>query len=107
MPARIQMIRSKPWRADNPDAVKFDRSTRWGDPFKVGDTLPGMPDQAMDAEDACQCFGMFTIPTLPVHELTGKDLTCLCPPGAPCHADLLLKYANRRKAPEREDLCSC
>lgn len=29
-----------------------------------------------------------------VAELAGKDLTCWCPPGMPCHADVLLEIAN-------------
>lgn len=27
-------------------------------------------------------------------ELTGKNLACWCPPGSPCHADVLLEVAN-------------
>ncbi|MES0882051.1 DUF4326 domain-containing protein [Roseibium sp. SCP14] len=94
-PARIQMTRKRPWRAENPDAVKVDWSTKWGNPFRIGDEMPGMLGQPMDAEDACQCFELFAIPNLPVHELKGKDLACWCPLDAPCHADVLLKYANR------------
>lgn len=29
-------------------------------------------------------------------ELTGRDLACWCPPGQPCHADVLLHIANER-----------
>jgi hypothetical protein len=28
-------------------------------------------------------------------ELAGRDLACWCPPGEPCHADVLLQVANR------------
>jgi hypothetical protein len=28
------------------------------------------------------------------HSLAGKDLACYCPPGLPCHADVLLELAN-------------
>lgn len=28
--------------------------------------------------------------------LTGHDLACFCPLGAPCHADVLLEFANGR-----------
>lgn len=27
-------------------------------------------------------------------ELRGRDLACWCPPGSPCHADVLLELAN-------------
>ncbi len=30
-----------------------------------------------------------------VRQLMGKNLSCWCPPGAPCHADTLLDLANR------------
>jgi hypothetical protein len=29
-----------------------------------------------------------------VRELKGKNLSCWCPIGQPCHADVLLKLAN-------------
>ncbi len=28
-------------------------------------------------------------------DLRGRDLACWCPPGSPCHADVLLEIANR------------
>ena len=30
-------------------------------------------------------------------DLKGWDLACSCNPGEPCHADVLLELANRRK----------
>jgi hypothetical protein len=30
-------------------------------------------------------------------ELGGRDLACWCPPGEPCHADVLLEVANRKR----------
>ncbi|WP_299482026.1 DUF4326 domain-containing protein [uncultured Roseibium sp.] len=103
MPKRIQITRNQPWRAANPVAVIVDRTTKWGNPFMVGEPLPDVPDQLIDAENACQCFEIFTMPELPVHELKGKDLACWCPlPAqgprqacAPCQVDVLLKHANR------------
>jgi hypothetical protein len=35
-PTRIQLRLTKGWRMP-PNTVKVDRSTRWGNPFKVGD----------------------------------------------------------------------
>jgi len=95
MPKRVQMRRDRPWRCDAPGAVVVSRPGKWGNPHKIGDDMPGMPGRKMDAEDACQCFELFTIPALPVHELVGKDLACWCPLDAPCHADVLLRYAAR------------
>lgn len=30
-----------------------------------------------------------------ITELAGKDLACWCPPDLPCHADVLLEFANK------------
>ncbi|MCX7008873.1 MAG: DUF4326 domain-containing protein, partial [Kiritimatiellaeota bacterium] len=32
------------------------------------------------------------------HDLRGKHLACWCRIGTPCHADVLLKIANDRRA---------
>ena len=32
-----------------------------------------------------------------LRDLEGRDLACSCKPGEPCHADVLLEFANRRK----------
>lgn len=94
---RIQMRRDRPWRCDALGAVIVDRTTKWGNPFRVGDEHPDGSGQPMTAEDACECFEFLTLPTLPVQELAGKDLACWCSLDAPCHADVLLKYAARLK----------
>lgn len=65
-PARIQLFRAKGWRLP-PHAAKVDRSTQWGNPWKVG--TPGAVRFALDgviqtepvlanltAEDAVQAF---------------------------------------------------
>lgn len=93
-PKRIQMRRDRPWRCDHPDAVIVARPSKWGNRFRIGEDLPGMPGEPMDAEDAVHCFELFQVGELPVDELAGKDLACWCPLDAPCHADVLLKYAN-------------
>jgi len=36
MPLRIQLSRRKGWRMP-PNTVKVDRSTRWGNPWRIGD----------------------------------------------------------------------
>lgn len=95
MPQRIQMTRNKPWRPDNPDAVIVARPTKYGNPFKIGDD--GVPD----AETAVECFeGMWGL--IDVTELRGKDLACWCPLGQPCHADVLLEWANHPAQPKAE-----
>ena len=87
------------------NAVKVDRTTKWGNPFVVGkhgtaaecvrlyELLVGGllclssgnlddQDKARQAMEAAR------------EELHGKDLACWCKPGNPCHADVLLQIAN-------------
>lgn len=101
LPPRIQLSRRKGWRMPE-GAVKVDRSTIWGNPWRAGE--PFYPTAA----DAVERFrAALTVPPLPhpesrmgiilarLPELRGKALACWCPLGAPCHADVLLELANR------------
>jgi hypothetical protein len=93
---RIQLRRTKGWRKPA-DAVAVARPTKWGNPFKIGDAHPdtGRPMTRADAIAAYRAW----LPTsgLDPTELTGRDLACWCPPG-PCHADVLLEFANRPRS---------
>lgn len=40
MPKRIQLSHQKGWRMP-PGAKKVDRTSQWGNPFKVGDQITG------------------------------------------------------------------
>lgn len=110
-PKRIQRKRTKGWR--KPDgAVIVDRTSRFGNPFKIGDCWRSDRGDAFlektvnDAETAVRFFSdMLDYPTRPyptldelVTALHGKDLVCWCPLDQPCHADVLLKIMNEVKA---------
>lgn len=105
MPKRIQRKRTKGWR--KPDgAVIVDRTSRWGNPFKIGDE--GVPDAAAAVrlyEENLIPYRKHETGTLEqflisqanldwVSELAGKDLICFCSLEQPCHADVLLRLAN-------------
>lgn len=97
-PTRIQMSRQHPWRAQHPDAVRVDRATQWGNPWRIGDAYPWADYHPMTAEDTVRLF-RYTFDTQPGRalirrELAGKDLACWCKPDQPCHADVLLEIAN-------------
>jgi hypothetical protein len=116
MPKRIQMSRQKPWRADDPEAVKVDRSTRHGNPFAIGKEVvvawdAGTATGSITAENASEAVAYFrdwmngVVEVLgwerpPVWPLVGYDLACWCPledsdgTRVPCHADVLLELAN-------------
>ena len=107
-PVRVQLRRTKGWRMPE-NTVKVDRTTKWGNPWKVGDR------HIADAQEAVRRFraavigfdanGSFCEPNAhpqsligqiiaSAGELRGKNLACFCPSGQPCHADLLLAIAN-------------
>lgn len=119
MPERIRRLRQKGWRLPE-NAVIVDRTSRWGNPWKVGED--GIPDRA----SACQQFALgiatrrILLATavdpeaaLKLHrlggyptdeeiraQLAGKDLACPCPIpafGEPdyCHAAWLIHEANK------------
>ena len=115
-PKRIQLSRAKGWRMPA-GAVKVDRSTRWGNPFHWSEYyFPGKNSREDAAAEAVRMFrasvlgfesnGCWCQPTThpdsaigriiadAPHDLRGKDLACWCPPGSPCHADVLLEIAN-------------
>lgn len=97
VPERIQLQRVKGWRMP-PNTVKVDRSTFWGNPFKVGKPSAGDLLTFATAEEAVSAFAKLPESDkrmqLMREELTGKNLACWCPIGTPCHAEVLLRLAN-------------
>lgn len=102
-PKRIQRKRISGWRMPD-NAVYVGRPTPWGNPFNWKDEAIGSrgaaarmykewlrsfpPGLAMYKQDR-----KFILQNLDL--LRGKDLVCWCPIGEPCHADFLLKIANK------------
>ncbi len=100
-PIRVQRRRAKGWKMPT-NTVCVDRSTKWGNPFKVG------PGRAQDY--AVELFGRMLTGWICIcdsptaeeqeayramvirdgHELRGKNLACWCRPDQKCHADVLL-----------------
>lgn len=109
-PVRIQLSRKKGWQMPaNTVSVARGPGRKWGNPFRVG--VHG------DARECVRryrhlCAGLIDRLTQPapayadqsasldavrndIEELRGRNLACWCPLDAPCHADVLLKLANR------------
>lgn len=107
-PVRVQLSRKKGWRMPE-NTVKVDRTTRWGNPFPIGE--PGPLDRvAPDAEGATGFFRAMLCDDemreaagypADLSPLRGKNLACWCA-GPFCHADVLLELANAPPAPESE-----
>jgi hypothetical protein len=86
------------------NTVKVDRTTPFGNPFKTGekffDYVIGSVQVVRNNRHAVALFRQHLImfPNLRARikrELRGKNLACWCEPGAPCHADVLMKVANQ------------
>lgn len=114
MPERVQLSRLRGWRMPE-NTVKVDRTTRWGNPIRVGGEgdrtltwggaaiFPSMPTREAAIEYAVRAFRWqllnhpnvigFTAGDVR-RELAGRNLACWCAPGTPCHADVLLELAN-------------
>jgi hypothetical protein len=90
---RIQLRRAKGWRKPA-GAVVVSRPSKWGNPYPVAvhgrdeavRLYRGYLDRHPDLVAAARS------------ELAGRDLACWCPPGAACHADVLLAVANEEAA---------
>ena len=102
MPQRIQLKRTKGWKMP-PNTVKVDRTTQWGNPFRIG-TIDRCTGRHMDAAKTVEKFTdklareelAFTTHDVKAL-LRGKNLGCWCTPGTPCHADVLLELANNQQ----------
>lgn len=79
------------------EAIDVMRPTVWGNPYSH---LPGTTAayRVSSREEAVAKYETYLLNSphllarLP--ELTGRDLKCCCAPKA-CHADVLMRYANR------------
>ncbi len=118
MPVRLQRRRTKGWRMPV-DAVYVGRPSYFGNPFTVGQTTPASwhePFADVHVRDRAHAVELLRAylewrskkpsgwcssagPRFPWESqirglLAGRDLVCWCPPGAPCHADVLLGIAS-------------
>jgi hypothetical protein len=104
-PVRLQLSRRAGFdlqalsRATNGlPVVNVARPGKWGNPYVVGPSLPPAEAVALYRSWLEGAFAAQPSVRDAVAELAGKNLACWCKPGAPCHADVLLEYANRGAA---------
>ena len=95
---RIQLKRSRGWKMPA-NAVKVDRTTRWGNPFTIaecGNAAVAVASHGrwMRGEIAGPGGLVPPSPEAIRNALGGHDLACWCALNGPCHADLLLAIAN-------------
>lgn len=119
MPERIQRKRSKDWRMPE-NTVYVGRPSKWGNPWRVETALKSglFKVEAVSQVVVTEFEAWLTRETSPndehlgywikpemiaqkeyilshLQELRGKNLACWCPVGQPCHADVLLRLANK------------
>lgn len=95
-PVRIQRSRQRKQVSPNGLPVVYvGRPSKWGNPYKLDE------ENGMDRGFAYDSFKYLFIQDNPTFveavkiELKGKNLSCWCPIGEKCHADLLLELANK------------
>jgi Domain of unknown function (DUF4326) len=87
MPRVFNKLRPHP-----PSAVLVDRSTVFGNPFKIG--RDGNRQDVIDKYERWIWMPQrVRLRQRMMRELRGKDLLCWCAPEE-CHADIILKIAN-------------
>lgn len=88
----MRLERRAGWRKPE-GAVVVARPGRWGNPFRVG--VHGDRAACVAAFEAALLAGALPYDVAEVRaRLAGRDLACWCPQGEPCHADVLLHWAN-------------
>jgi hypothetical protein len=97
-PIRIQLSRAKGWRMPE-NTVKVDRTTMWGNRWKVGTWSNTLGREVETTQEAVDLYRRLLWPTpneraWVAENLRGKNLACWCKLGEPCHADVLLVIAN-------------
>ena len=112
MPKRIQLSRKRDWRLP-PRTVKVDRTTRFGNPYRINERIDlkqakrwgwklspqGQKCVCLSSAEAVARFRHALLWDGAIHdfirnELGGRDLACWCAAGQPCHADVLIEIAN-------------
>ncbi len=95
MPVRIQRKRTKGWKMPE-NTVYVGRPTKWGNRYTVADM--GSHEDAICKFEEMLDYGYdcsYPVDAEIIRELRGKNLACFCPLDKPCHADILLKIANK------------
>lgn len=113
MPIRIQRRRTKGWKAPA-GAVSVTRPGPWGNPFTIAGAIESgyAKDESGARKLVVECFRSWLSGHTDwwqgpecdsrrawmrkhLEQLRGKDLMCFCPPDQPCHAAVLIEFANR------------
>lgn len=91
-PIRIQRSRKEKQVSPNGLPIVYvGRPTKFGNPFVIN--VLATRQDCVDNFELCTCADN-EYKRKVKQELKGKNLSCWCKVGEPCHADILLKIAN-------------
>lgn len=93
-PVRVQRKRTKGYRTPL-NTVYVGRPTKYGNPYRI--SVHGAAEAVEMFRETVRRFDAEDLELIR-QELGGKNLSCWCPIGSPCHADVLLEVANRKDA---------
>lgn len=95
---RIQRKRTRGWRMPE-DATYVGRPSNWGNPYaeRFNGTDPALL-VALYRDFLTAGEGRAEWVLGNIHRLRGRRLACWCRLDQPCHADVLLEFANRIEA---------
>lgn len=115
IPHRVQRKRTRGFKLPS-NTVSVTRGTKFGNPFKVGESLKMVQDQIISYSDLTEAEIWDDVITQEIavrlfktylhwtytgriiyeeaKDLKGKNLACYCSLDKPCHADILLEIAN-------------
>ena len=101
IPRRIQRRRVKGFRCP-PNTIYVGRPSKWGNPYTIVTIIEDRLFDVTTPEEAVRRYretpAASQLRDAARLELRGKHLSCWCPLTQPCHADVLLKWANERPA---------
>lgn len=95
IPCRHQRSRKKGSRLPE-GVVCVTRPGKWGNPFGDADTFRTHLKLALDGSSCQISDNLLENIAKHINELCGKDLACWCALDKPCHADVLLEFANKQ-----------
>lgn len=97
-PRRVTLSRKRGWTMPA-NTMKVDRSTPYGNPFRLGDTVAGEVLETMEQVlDAYRRWAAERLHDPSWQKLRGRNLACWCRPEEPCHADVLLELLTAATA---------
>ena len=93
MNAHLINMRTNADALNNPDVVRIDRETRWGNPFRISEDADRATVIELYRAQLCRQIKAGAVGLEDLAELADKRLACWCDP-EPCHGEVLHRAAQ-------------